>query len=422
MAISSFKGSSGSAGGGGSAGFHVPVGSTGYTTFTLPEEQPAGAYWITSNIASDYTYDIYVASEDGTFSGYTTTRYLDAAAPVKYVVIYGATADDLLVFDYKVGTTAELSGGVNNGVGPYATSVSIGALPNIDDSTVLSGGNFGTNVDVTFTGTDLVALDAKSIVRNSSRELVVTRPDALDPNNSPYTLTVTNPGIPNPTDGRNVLSDAITAGTYPGWITQENIFWTLGLRTSYPLVAEDVEQTDVDYEIISGTLLSGLTLDQETGAISGDDSSLTNGQSATFTVRATDAGGNTADKEFTLTANSPLVWITPSGSLGDANTLANNTYILDTDPGDVATNVVYTVTSGQLPPGLTLSESGSIAGQATGDSGLTYNFTVTATDDGEIGIDREFSLTTSSVVSSWYFDAFASAGGLSLPLFLELSL
>ena len=308
MAISSFKGATSSGGGGADVGFHISVGSTGYTTFTFENEQPAGSYWITSNIANDYVYDLSVASEDGTFAGYTTTRLLNATAPIKNVVIYGATANDLLVFDYKVTATAQISGQINDGVAPYLLSVSDSTLESINDTTTVSGGNFAPDIEIYFVGSDAVNRAAKVITRNSTQQLVVTRPDVLPPEFGPYDLVAINGGIPSPTDGRNILIDAINPGTYSQWITPGIIFWDKGITTALTLQAFDTEATDVDYTIVSGELFPGLTLNSETGVISGDDSSLIELDRRTITFRATDAGGNTTDKTIDIYVNSVPVY------------------------------------------------------------------------------------------------------------------
>lgn len=418
MAISSFSGSTGGA----SAlnGFHVYTGTNGYTTFTFEDEQPAGAYYITSQMANDYVYDIYVASEDGTFAGYTTSRLLVATAPIKNVVIYGGTAEDLVVFDYKTTATEQVSGQVDGGVAPFALSVSDSTLVDIDDTTTVTGGNFANDVTVTFTGSDLVERSAKAVVKNSASEIVVTRPDDLPPDHSPYTLTFVNPGVPSPTDARNVLTDVITAGGYPIWNTPTTIYWTLNNSTSFILSAGDPDASDVDYELISGSLFAGFSLDQETGAITGDESALSEGDSTTFTIKATDDGGNSTNRTFTMFANELVQWVTPAGSLGSANLLGNNIFQLEHNDGGTATNVVYSLEAGSLPTGMVLNDAGQISGQPTAEG--TFTFTVGITDDGGFTNTREFFLETTSEVYSWYFAPFPSAAQTPIVFLNDYSL
>ena len=416
MAISSFS----SATGGGFSGFQIFVGDEGYTTFTLEEEHPAGKYYITSRLESDYTYDIYVASAFGNFSGYTTDRFLTATGPIKYVVIYGATANDNILFNYKPEAVGETSGNVDGGVGPFATSVNVTQLPNIGDTTVLTGGNFADDVTVTFTGSDLLDRLAPTIVKNSPSELVVTRPEDLPPDYEPYTLTVQNPGVPDPTDGRNIINDVIDAGGYPTWNTTSPLYWTLGESTSLTLSAGDPDASDIDYYIVSGSLFANFSIDNETGIITGDDSALTEGDSVTITVRAEDEGGNGTNRDITILANQVAQWVTPAGSLGEVNALGNNVIALEHDDGGIATDVVYSLEGGALPAGMEVTETGQILGTPSEEG--TFTFTIGITDNGGFINTREFSVTTVSEIYSWYFDPFASALGEPVVLLNDYSL
>jgi hypothetical protein len=70
------------------------------------------------------------------------------------------------------------------------------------------------------------------------------------------------------------------------------------------LLAADAEGSDIDYSIISGSLLPNMSLDGETGVITcSDDTIYSIGDTANFTVRATDTAGNTADKNFDIHIN-----------------------------------------------------------------------------------------------------------------------
>jgi hypothetical protein len=405
----------------GLSGFQIFVGDEGYTTFTLEEEQPAGEYYITSRVAGDYTYDVYVSSASGVFSGYTTSRFLTATDLVKYVVIYGATANDNILFNYKPVATGEASGNVNGGVGPFAISVDVETLPNIGDTTTVTGGNFADNAFAIFTGSDLLERVSASVVKNSASEIVVTRPEDLPPEYEPYTLTVRNPGIPDPTDGRNIINDVIYSGGYPIWNTTSSIYWTLGESTSLSLSAGDPDASDIDYYIVSGSLFNDFSIDNETGVITGNDSALTEGDSTTFVVRAEDEGGNNTLKEITLFANQIVQWVTPEGALEDVNALGSNTIQLEHSDGGIATDVVYSLETGLLPLGIELlSDRGQIIGTPVEEG--VFVFTLGITDNGGITNLREFSLTTSSEIYSWYFDPFASASKSPIALLNNYSL
>lgn len=295
--------------GGGGNGFYLYLGTSGNTNFELVSPQPAGAYYITS-VAGDNTYDIYAISSAGNLVGYTNTARLVTTEEFAKVTVIGGTNDDVLQFDTRTTTFTTSKSDINDGAPAFITSVSVSDLESFNDTTVITGGNFATDVEVYFVGTNAVDLAAKSIVRNSSSELIATRPDNLLPDYAPYDVKIVNPGIPLPTTAptQHILVDAITAGTYPVWVTTSPIFWEQGETTSITLVAGDTEASDIDYSIIAGSLWPGFTLDGENGVITGDDSSLNTGDFMNFTVRATDTAGNTSDRTFDVYLNSVPVY------------------------------------------------------------------------------------------------------------------
>jgi hypothetical protein len=85
--------------------------------------------------------------------------------------------------------------------------------------------------------------------------------------------------------------------------------------------------------------------------------------------------------------NDSPVWSTTAGSLG--NYMGSSIQLATTD--DESNTITYSVTSGSLPTGLSLSSSGLISGTATGNPG-TYTFTVSASDGSNTAVTRSFSL------------------------------
>lgn len=292
-------------GGGGGTGFFLYTGTSGFTNFTLTTPQPAGVYFITSEL-NDTTYDVYAIASNGDLVGYTTTDRLITTGEFVKVVVIGGTSADTLTFDTKATSFTTSKSDINDGAPAFITSATPSVLESYDDTTTVVGGNFATDVQVHFIGTDAVARPAKNIVRTSSSQLVVTRPDNMPTSANPYDVRITNPGIPLPTQAPNqhILADAVTSGTTPGWVTTSPLFWEQGETTSLTLVAQDTEASDIDYSIIAGSLWAGFSLNGETGVITGDDSALTTGDMMSFTVRAVDTAGNTTDRSFEVYLNS----------------------------------------------------------------------------------------------------------------------
>ncbi len=284
--------------GGGSNGFYLYMGNDGNTNFELVSEQKPGIYYITT-FEADVLYDIYAISSSGDLAGYTNTDRLIATEAFTKMVVVGGTADDVVYFNTRDTAFTTSKTNINAGGPAFITAVSVSELESFNDTTVITGGNFATDVEVYFVGTNSVDYEAKTVLRSSSTELIAARPDNLVPDHAPYDVKIINPGIPIPSTSptQHILANAITAGTYPLWVTTSPLFWERGETSGISLVAADVENSDIDYEIVGGMLWNGFSLNAETGIISGDDSSLNLGDVMTITVRATDTAGNVGSSD-----------------------------------------------------------------------------------------------------------------------------
>ncbi len=126
------------------------------------------------------------------------------------------------------------------------------------------------------------------------------------------------------------------------------------------------------FTVSSGTLPAGLALNSSSGVVSGTP---TSDASATFTIKATDSGGCFGTINYTVSPACPTITVsgTPgSGTVGSAYSSATFT-------ASGANGVYsYSVGSGALPTGLTLSTAGVLSGTPT--AGGTFTFAVMATD------------------------------------------
>ena len=390
--------------------FVLVVGNSGNTTYVLDRVYSAGSYVI-DFANNDTTYDIYFIAEDGSYAGYTNGTTAIVSASFEEVVVIGAATNETIIFTYQGTSTTPTSAGDKVTAGAFITSVVTSALPNINDTTVINGGNFASNVQISFIGQNSIETAAKNVVRSSSTQLVATRPDALTTAQSPYTIKALNPGIPAPTgSNRHLLSNAITAGTNPSWVTGTTLTYNLVGSNSFTLLATDTEASDIDYTIVSGTLPSGFSLNEETGLISGTFSgTASDGDSTNVTFRATDAGGNFVDRTISFIANAAPVWTTTAGALSFASEGNAYSFQLVANSGTAGGALTYTLQSGNLPNNLTLSSSGLISGtMASGTAGTTSNFTVRVTDTANAFTDRAFSIT---VASLWQYIVVAGGGG-----------
>ncbi|RZJ27578.1 MAG: autotransporter domain-containing protein, partial [Brevundimonas sp.] len=129
------------------------------------------------------------------------------------------------------------------------------------------------------------------------------------------------------------------------------------------------------YAVTAGALPAGLTLATD-GILSGTP---TAGGAFSFTVTATDsstgAGPYTASQTVALTVNGSTIAVTPTALTDGVRGVAYSQSV--TAAGGVAP-YTYTIASGALPAGLTLSPQGVIAGTPTVTGSFTFN--VRATD------------------------------------------
>jgi len=397
MGISVIGGAASSSGGGSGTNNFV-LKTTAETTYVLDRTYTSGRYSL-SFLDSDTTFDIYAIAEDGTYAGYTASTILEVSADFTEVVVLGAASGTRINFTHLGVLTESATSGDVATAGAFISSVVTSSLPSVDDTTVVNGGNFAANVEVSFIDQNSVETSAKTVVRSSSTQLLVTRPDAFSTDDSPYTVKVVNPGIPVP-GGTNahLLSNSVTAGTNPVWTTGTTIVYSIGGATSVTLLATDTEATDIDYSVVSGTLPAGLTLAGETGVLSGTASGTpSEGDVTAVTIRAIDAGGNFLDKAFDLTANVAPTWTTTAGAIDDPGPDTAYSFQLVASTGTVGGALTYTLQSGALLAGHTLSSTGLISGTSTGVDGDTAAFTVRVSDEEGLFTDRAFTIEIVSV-------------------------
>lgn len=352
--------------------FILNVGVADNNTYELATEAPAGGYSLSLGF-TDSTLDIYLLSVTGTLVGYTNSLAVIASESFKRIVVLGATSSQKISFIYNGTSTNSSSSGLDYSAGAYIQSASPTSMPNVNTSTTIIGGNFASDVQVVFIGSDLVNRSAKSISVISPTELLVVRPDSMPTSYSPYSIKVTNLNVQAPSgSSAHILSNVITVGSTPSWTTGQVLTsYTIGASYSLQLAVSDGTDGQVQsFSIISGNLPAGLSLNSTTGLISGISSA--QGKVA-FSIRATDLGGNIIEKAFEL-SHAPT--FTTSSF---AQVLKNATYsstLVATDPTAVVPT--YSLISGTLPAGLTFASNGKLSGisSAVGSSLLVVRAAV----------------------------------------------
>ena len=130
---------------------------------------------------------------------------------------------------------------------------------------------------------------------NSSTSLTVQATLSVD---ATYKIRIENP------DGNAVLSSTniLTVSDAPTWTTAAGSLGTIAQGDSISFTVAATSDSAVTYSIVSGALPTGGSLNSSSGAITGTESGSDTGDTTyNFTIRATDAESQTADRAFSIT-------------------------------------------------------------------------------------------------------------------------
>ena len=233
-------------------------------------------------------------------------------------------ADNAITED-KIATNAVTTGKVLAGsTGPQITSISGVLTPSTAGNITITGVGFsGSNVYVdTATTTALTA--ATSVTNTSSTSLTAAIP-ALSAGQ--YKIFVVN------SDGKSAMfPTGILVSVAPTWSTSAGALTGAIAGTSYSVTVAASSDSAITYSVASGALPSGITLNTSTGAITGTAPSDASSTTYNFTLRATDAESQTADRAFSIY--------------------------------NLSVTKAFVFTGGSLPSGITHSRTESVASRA----------------------------------------------------------
>jgi hypothetical protein len=349
-------------------------GTGGYTWARTAGSLPAnltlnanGTISGTPTAAGASTFTVTVTDNGGRTANKQLTLTVDPGAP---------TVTTSSLPNGQVGQAYSQNLQASGGSGGYSWTLTAGALPQ-GVSLNAAGTIAGTPTAAGTANFEVTVRDSGGRTASRSLSIIV----------APAAVTVTTSALPNGQVGATynaTLEASGGSGTY---------VWTL----------------------TSGTLPTGLLL-APTGAITGVP--LASG-ARTFSVTATDTELRSASKSLTILIDPPGLSIT-TASL--PNGVVGTPYSATVEATGGSGGNQFTVTSGALPAGLTLSSSGTIAGNPTAAG--TANFTVTVQDNGgrsaskalTIAIDPPaLTITTASlpngVVGTPYSGAVEASGG-----------
>ncbi|HUK15634.1 MAG TPA: putative Ig domain-containing protein [Bryobacteraceae bacterium] len=261
----------------------------------------------------------------------------------------------------------------SGGTGGYTWSISAGSLPQ----------GLTLSVAGTISGTPSAAGNSSLTVQVKDSSGVA----AIEPLSitiTPAPLTITTSSLPNGMAGAS-YSQTLAAGGGTGGYT---------------------------WSISSGSLPQGLTL-SAAGTISGTPSAAGN---FSFTVQVKDSSGAAATKPLSITVNPPPLTITTSSL---PNGMAGSSYSQTLTASGGTGAYTWSISSGSLPPGLTLSAPGIISG--TPSAAGTSNFTARAQDTSGATAARQFTIAISAAAITITSPATLPSGEAGAPYSAALS-
>ena len=424
-------------------------GGTGDVNIYLRKGQPAVCQ-VSSYVGEPCLYDsrsVKVGNADSISlaSPAAADWYLDLSGYAAYsgVTLVTSTAS------VSIATSSPLASGVagvayfqsigaTGGVLPYTWSVASGSLPGgltLDSAGTISGtptapGSFGFTIQVkdgasaaatavfnlTIAPSGTLAITTSSTLPSGSAGSAYSQTLAATGGTAPYTWSVASGSLPDglAIGGDGALSGTPTAAGSSSFTVQvrDSVSATAtrtftltvgaaslsivtasplplgvtGLAYSQALVATG-GVSPYTWSVTSGALPGGLTIGAS-GTISGTP---TTAGSFSFTVQVKDSAAATASAALALTIvspPSPLSIVTASPLLSG---FANGAYSQTLGATGGSAPYTWSVASGALPGGLTLSSGGTIAG--TPSAAGTFNFTVQVRDSNSATATKPFALT-----------------------------
>ena len=221
----------------------------------------------------------------GTNSAITTTQIDDDAVTNAKIANESITINGSAV---NLGGSVTIQGETR----PTFSSVTPSVIENTQTSVTIAGTNFVTVPLVTAIHSTTGALIVADEVSFTSATAIVAKfTISVD---GTYKLYIENP------DGNAVQSGTVlTVSDAPAWTTSAG---SLGSNAAGSSVSYTVAATNAtSFAVQSGSLPGGVSLNTSTGAITGTESGATSETTYSFTIRATDAQSQTADRAFSIT-------------------------------------------------------------------------------------------------------------------------
>ncbi len=193
------------------------------------------------------------------------------------------------------GSAVSLGGSVTIGeTKPTVTNVSPSTIENTATDITITGTNFVNGATVELHSSAGAIIIPNTVSFTNSTTLVANVTISTD---TTFFIRVENP------DGNAGRSSTaiLTTSNAPVWTTSAGSLGTLAAGAAGSFTVAATSDSSVTFSKTTGSFPGGLTLNSATGVISGTESGATAETTYNFTIRATDAEGQTADRAFSIT-------------------------------------------------------------------------------------------------------------------------
>jgi hypothetical protein len=223
-----------------------------------------------------------------------------------------ASGDFIIIYDTSVGALKKIQRSNFIIQVPTITSISPTNVDSKDSATTTTFTVTGTGFSVGTTaklrnnsGTDI---NFNTVTRDSATQLTCVLNNALitaeGVTDEPYDIVVTSG-----TGLSSSLENQINVDQRPVFVTAAGTLGTQRLGSfSATVEATDPESAGaVRYDVVSGTLPTGITLNTSTGVISGSITLETSDTTYNFTIQASDVDSNVSFRNFSITLQGPQI-------------------------------------------------------------------------------------------------------------------
>jgi len=177
---------------------------------------------------------------------------------------------------------------------PTVTSITPDTIENTQTSITITGTNFVNGALVNAISSTGAIYTADTVTFNNSTSISCQFTLTVD---GTYYIRVENPdGLA----GRSATA-LLTVSDAPTWSTAAGSLGSMAGGSTGSFTVTATSDSAITYSKVSGDFPGGLTLNSSTGEISGTESGATAETVYSFTIRATDAESQTADRAFSIT-------------------------------------------------------------------------------------------------------------------------